>query len=113
MSTNFGSAGILGTRLKVCGGGGGGWITYPLPYNTSPRLGAESWSLGLDCYNIDSNSPISFGGHYRSNSSSDESPSSSAALMQRVIIENCPDEDPQLEPTNKIIQPNGYSTALS
>ena len=45
--------------LKVCvwwwvvgGGGGGGWITYPLPYNTSPRLGAESWSLGLDCYNM-------------------------------------------------------------
>ena len=64
-------------------------------------------------HNIDSNSPISFDGHYRSNSSKDENPLPSAALMQRVILENCPDEDPQLEPTNKIIQPNGYSTALS
>ena len=59
MCTNFGSAGIPGTRLKVpvWGGGvvvvGGGWITYPLPYNTSPRLGAWSLNLrlGLDCYN--------------------------------------------------------------
>ena len=50
MSTNFGSAGIPGTRLKVCGGwwgggGGGGWITYPVPYNTSPRLGAGALML--------------------------------------------------------------------
>ena len=52
MSTNFGLAGIPGTRLKVCvwgggggGGGGGGWITYPLLYNTSPRLGAGALML--------------------------------------------------------------------
>ena len=49
MSTNFGLAGIPGTRLKVCvwvvGGGGGGWITYPVPYNTSPRLGAGALML--------------------------------------------------------------------
>ena len=63
-------------------------------------------------HNIDSNSPISFGSHYRS--SKDENPSPSAALMQRVILENCPDdENPQLKPTDKIIQPNCYSAALS
>ena len=46
-------------------------------------------------HNIDSNSPISFGGHYRS--SKDENPSPSAALMQRVTLENCPDgKNPQL-----------------
>ena len=55
MSTNFGSAGIPGTRLKVpVWGGGGGWwllvggggcITYPLPCNTSPRLGAGALML--------------------------------------------------------------------
>ena len=49
MSTKFGSAGIPGTRLKVCvwgvGGGGWWWITYPLLYNTSPRLGAGALML--------------------------------------------------------------------
>ena len=54
MCTNFGLAGIPGTRLKVCVWVVvvGWWITYPLPYNTSPRLGAWSLNLrlGLDCY---------------------------------------------------------------
>ena len=48
MSTNFGLAGIPGTRLKVCVWsrvGGGGWITYLLLYNTSPRLGAGALML--------------------------------------------------------------------
>ena len=53
MSTNFGSAGIPGTRLKVCVWwvvvvvvvGGGWWITYPVPYNTSPILGAGALML--------------------------------------------------------------------
>ena len=48
MSTNFGSAGIPGTRLKVCVWGGGWWwlwITYPVPYNTSPRLGPGALML--------------------------------------------------------------------
>ena len=48
MSTNFGLAGIPETRLKVCvwgGWWGGWWIAYPVPYNTSPRLGAGALML--------------------------------------------------------------------
>ena len=64
-------------------------------------------------HDIDSDSPISFGGHYRSSSSEGESSSSSAVLMQKVFMENCRDEDSHSEPINKILQPNSYSTALS
>ena len=64
-------------------------------------------------HNIDSDSPISFGGYYRSSSSEGESSSSSAVLMQNVWRENCLDEDSQSEPINKVLQPTSYSTALS
>ena len=51
MSTNFGSAGIPGTRLNVCGGWVDNIIIYPVLYNTSPRLGAGALMLlGLYCY---------------------------------------------------------------
>ena len=51
MSTNFGSAGIPGTRLNVCGGWVDNIIIYPVLYNTSHRLGAGALMLlGLDCY---------------------------------------------------------------
>ena len=41
MCTNFGSAGIPGTRLKVCVW----WITNPVLCNTSRRLGAGAFML--------------------------------------------------------------------
>ena len=54
MSTNFGSAGIPGTRLKVCGwwwgGGGGGSHTH---YHITPvqdlelRAGAWDWTVTI------------------------------------------------------------------
>ena len=45
MSTDFGSAGIPGTRLNVCGGWVDNIIIYPVLYNTSPRLGAGALML--------------------------------------------------------------------
>ena len=51
MSTDFGSAGIPGTRLNVCGGWVDNIILYPVLYNTGRRLGAGALMLlGLDCY---------------------------------------------------------------
>ena len=46
MSTNFGSAGIPGTRLKVCvwGGGGGGWGGSHTHYHVTP---VQDLELGL------------------------------------------------------------------